>query len=455
MTEETTARPPLGRRFTTLWAGQTASLLGSQVSSAGVSIAAFVETGSVWWLSILYLAIRVPGMLAASHAGDLVDRSDRRRVLVLADTAAAVATGTALLLLATGHLELWHLVVVAVVGATANAYHEPAYASALPLLVPRAAIDRAQGMLQLGPAVGVLAGPAIAGVLVGTGGIGAVLLFDAATFVLAIATASRVVIPRPDSTATAATDDTDLRGLRATWDGLTGRLHGLRHLLLYSASMNLVISIVNVLLFALLVPLAGEAGAGLLLSLGGAGMLVTAGVVAARGVPARRVRTMAGSAMAIGVGIVLMGLRPSPALVATGLVVTLAAAALLSGASGTLFQTEVAADRQGRLSSLRRVMAEGLMPLAVLAAAPLAEGLAGPAMADGGPLAGSVGLVLGTGPGRGAALLFVVIGLVVVGLGVLIARDRALRVLDRAEPLPVDAPVSPVDAGSPSALPAR
>lgn len=455
MTTTSTGSPRIGRRFTVLWAGQTASLLGSNVSAAGVSIAAYVETGSVWWLSVLYLAVRLPGLLLASWAGALVDRSDRRTVLVVADLAAGIATFAALGLLAAGQLDLWHLVVVAVVAATASAFQEPAYLSALPLLVPRDAIDRAQGMLQIGPALGLLAGPAIAGVLLGTGGIGAVLLFDAATFIVAVLAAARTPVPRPDDTATGHTT-VDVRGLRATWRSLTGRTRGLRHLLVYAGTLNLVLSMVNVLLFALLVPLAGETGAGLLLSAGGVAMLATAATLSARGVPARRVATLVAGTAALGLGAVLMGLRPNTAVVALGLMLTLAGAAVATAAAGTLFQTEVAASMQGRLTALRRVSAEALMPVSVLAVAPLTEHLAAPSMAPGGALAATVGRVLGTGHGRGAALLFVLVGLAVLAVSAGMARDRGLRVLDRAAapaPQPASAP-DPQPAAAPDPQPA-
>lgn len=444
MSQAASPRPPLGRPFTMLWAGQTASLVGNDVSAAGVSIAAYVQTGSVWWLSVLYLAVRIPALLTAAHAGHLVDRSDRRRVLLVADAAAGVTTVAALGLLLLGHLELWHLVVVAVVGSTANGYQQPAYLSALPVLVSQDAIGRANGMLQLSPALGLLAGPALAGLLLGLGDIGAVLAFDAATFVLAAVITAVVRIP-PVASVDDPRPDLEIRGLRAMWRSLDGRLRGLRHLLVYAGALNLVISVVNVLLFALIVPLAGETGAGLLLSVGGCAMLVTAAVVSTRGVPPRRVRTVALGVAAVGIGAVVCGLQPSVVLVGIGLVVVLSGAAVLTAAAGTIYQTEVPAELQGRLAALRRVTAEALAPVAVLAIAPVAERLAEPAMQTGGALAATVGIVLGTGPGRGVALLFVGVGVVVIGLAVSIARDRTLAGLDRRQP-EVPAAPSPVVA---------
>lgn len=157
--------------------------------------------------------------------------------------------------------------------------------------------------------------------------------------------------------------------------------------------------------------------------------------------------------MTAGAGITLCGLRPSIPLVALGLVVMLAGAALLTSAAGTLYQTEVPRRLQGRLSALRRVTAEGLLPVAVLAVAPVAEGLAEPAMAEGGALAGTVGVALGTGPGRGIALLFVLVGLSVIVLGLALGRDRVLARLDRREeprpPKPTSEPLWPTELAAP------
>jgi hypothetical protein len=130
-----------------------------------------------------------------------------------------------------------------------------------------------------------------------------------------------------------------------------------------------------------------------------------------------------------------------------------AGAAVATTAAGTLFHTEVAASMQGRLAALRRVSAEALVPVAVLGVAPLTEHLAAPAMQPGGALAGTLGTVIGTGDGRGAALLFLLVGLVVVAIGTAMWRDRTLTVLDRA--VAPDVGPRPAGATAPRAAPAH
>ena len=427
------------RRFRVLALGQIASMLGTHVSAVGVSIVAFLETGSVWWLSVIYLASRVPGLLVGAHAGGLADRLDRRRILLVADTIAGIATAGAAALHLAGVLELWHLVVLAVVGSIANAYQDPAFQAAVPTLVPTDRLDRANGLLQLGPAVGALAGPALAGALVAFAGIGGVLVLDLVTFGAAIVATMLVRFPSPSGDPAPRTSMWGT--LRSSWAHLDGPRRGLRRLILAGTAANLVLSMVNVVLLAALIPLVGEGGTGAILSLGGVAMLVASALVSTRGLPRRRVPVIATSLAVVGVGLVLIGIRANAVSVAIGLMVTLAAVPVLTAASQTVHQATVDASWQGRLAALRRVAAEALVPIGVLAVAPLVESLAEPAMAADGPLAGSVGVVLGVGDGRGVGLVIVAVGVIVLCIGWWIGRDRLVHRLDdlavEHEPAPV------------------
>lgn len=434
MTNTTTPRTnvmPRGdgeRRFRLLAIGQITSMLGTHVSAVGVSIVAFIETGSVWWLSVIYLASRVPALLVGANAGALADRVDRRRILLAADSMAGIATMGAAALHIAGTLELWHLVVLAVVGSIANAYQDPAFQAAVPTLVPTDRLDRANGLLQLGPAIGALGGPALAGVLVAFAGIGGVLVLDLVTFGAAIVATLLVRFPSPSSDPAPRTSM--WATLRSSWAYLDGPRRGLRRLVLASTAANLVLSMVNVLLLAALIPLVGEAGTGAILSLGGVAMLTASALVSARGLPTRRIPVIAKSFAAVGVGLVLIGVRANGVSVAIGMMITLAAVPVLTAAAQTIHQATVDASWQGRLAALRRVTAEALVPVGVLVVAPLVESLAEPAMAVEGPLAGSAGLLLGVGEGRGVGLIMVTVGLIVMCIAWWIGRDHLVNELD-------------------------
>jgi hypothetical protein len=111
-----------------------------------------------------------------------------------------------------------------------------------------------------------------------------------------------------------------------------------------------------------------------------------------------------------GLGLALAGLRADPWLVAGALFAALFAAPIINGSSQAIWQVKVPVDVQGRVFAVRRLIAQITAPVSYLAAGPLADRVFEPLLAAGGPLAGSVGRVLGVGEGRGIGLLFVVLG---------------------------------------------
>jgi hypothetical protein len=411
------------------------SLVGTNVTGLGVGFVAFLQTGSLVWLAALFLAARLPGLLVSARAGDLVDRARHKAVLLGADAVAGVATLVALGLHFAGTLELWHLVVLAVIGSLANAYQQPAYEAAVPLLVEPDALPRAQGFLQMAQAAGILAGPAVAGLVVAVGGIGGILVVDALTFAVAIAATINVTIPRSDESAgsePSSPERTRGSSLLATWRHLTGRRAGIRRLLIWGASINFVVTTVNLLLPALLLTRTGESTTGLILSIGGVAMLVSSVAVAGRGLPDRRVTTVTTATLMVGAGIFLIGLRPELPMIAAGVLITLAAVPVLGAAVGTIHQTEVEPAWQGRLSALRRVVSESLILPAAIVIPPVVDWVAEPAMGADGWGAELLGPVFGIGAGRGIGVTIAAAGLAVVGLALGMRRDRRLAELDRA-----------------------
>jgi MFS transporter, DHA3 family, macrolide efflux protein len=108
---------------------------------------------------------------------------------------------------------------------------------------------------------------------------------------------------------------------------------------------------------------------------------------------------------------------------------------LFIGCHQALWLSKVAPDAQGRVLATRRMLTGLVVPLAFLAAGPLADGLFEPLLQEGGLLAGSVGRVLGVGPGRGIGLLFLCMG----GLGLVAAAlIRLVRPIWRVESLLAD-----------------
>ena len=195
MREENDNRGLVG--FLTIWAGQLVSVVGSGLTSFALGVWVLEKTGSSFSFSVLAACALLPSILLLPMAGALVDRWDRRRIMMMADIGAAVCTiGSALLLLA-GYLDLLPLAVLTALASVAKAFRWPAYAASVTLLVPRQHLGRANGLVQLGEAAAEIIAPLSAGWLVLRIGLEGVILVDAASFIVGVGTLLVVRIPRP------------------------------------------------------------------------------------------------------------------------------------------------------------------------------------------------------------------------------------------------------------------
>jgi len=404
------------RAFFTVWAGQLVSVVGTSLTGFGLQVWVFLETGSVTQLALVSLAFGLPSVLLAPVAGALVDRWDRRLTMFGADLAAGLATGAIALLHFSGSLEVWHIYLLVGVGALANGFQQPAWMASLPLLVPKRHLGRANGLVQTSDALGLVIAPAAAGAMLATLGLGAVLLADVATFLVAVVTLSMVRFPRPEQ-APESRGGSIREDIRLGWRYLRERT-GLLWLLGTAAGVNFTLSFTNVLIIPLIVSFSNEAAAGTVLSVAGIGMLAGSVAVGAWGGPKQRVRGMMLGIVAVGGFVILTGLRPSALLIGVAGFCLMAVVPIVNTTSQVLWQLKVPPALQGRVFALRRMISQAMSPIAILAAGPLADRVFEPLMADDGALAPTVGSILGTGAGRGIALLTVLsgIGVIVMGL---------------------------------------
>jgi hypothetical protein len=163
-------------------------------------------------------------------------------------------------------------------------------------------------------------------------------------------------------------------------------------------------------------------------SIGAIGALVGAAVMSAWGGPRRRVQGVTFGWAAAGLfGSVIIGLGRSLPVWGLGLFLGAFFSPIINGSNQAIWQAKVAPDVQGRVFSIRRLIAWVTTPAAQLAAIPLADRLLTPAMSEGGALTGLFGWLVGVGPGAGMSLLFVLTGLILVVVGLVAYLAPAVR----------------------------
>lgn len=418
------------RTFFLVWTGQLISLIGSSLTGFALGVWVFQETGSTTRFALISLATALPGILMSPLAGALVDRWDRRRAMMLSDAGAGLSTLTLALLLWSGRLELWHIYLLVALSAIFSAFQWPAYSAAITLLVPRQHLGRAAGMVQMAEAAGQIVAPVTAGALLGLVGLRGIMLIDVATFLVALSILAAVRFPRPPvSQEGKAARGSLLREAAFGWRYIRAR-PGFFSLLLFFAATNLTFNLVGVLFTPLVLGFASVAVLGGLLTTGGLGMLSGSLVMSAWGGPRTRVYGILGFTLLSGLVLLVGGLYTSIPILGTGIVIYMFGFPIVNGCSQAIWQAKVAPDVQGRVFAVRRMIAWSSTPVAYVLAGPLADRVFEPLMAEGGPLAATLGPIMGVGPGRGIGLLYVVLGVLAIGIAVAGYLYRPLRRLE-------------------------
>lgn len=399
------------KTFSILWISQLISIVGSGLTSFALGVWVYQQTGSATQFALITLFMVLPGVLLSPLAGALADRWDRKTLMILGDFGAALGTLAIALLVAFGRLEVWHIYLASALTSVCGAFQWPAFAASIPLLVPKEKLGRANGMVQIAEAAGLVISPLLAGVLVVTVGLRGVIFIDFATFLIAVIAILPLRIPRPVQTEERAAAPTSLwRDIAEGWSYIHTR-SGLVALFGLFAAFNFIVGMAGILVQPLILSFASPAVLGTLVSIGGSGLLVGGFVMGVWGGPKRRVAGILLFLVIGGVLLLLHGLAPSAWLIGFVAPTFLFTWPILNGSSYAILQTKVAPDVQGRVFALSHMITQSSRPVAALIAGPLADRVFEPMLMPGGSLAGSIGRTIGTGPGRGIALLFIVLGI--------------------------------------------
>ncbi|CAA9435310.1 MAG: Polyketide synthase modules and related proteins, partial [uncultured Pseudonocardia sp.] len=419
-----TTRPSVGR-FLAVAAGQLVSTTGAALAGFAVPIWLYTQTGSVTDLGLLWALTLLCGVLTLPVAGALVDRIDRRVVMMVASCTAGAAELTLALLLWSGAVALWSIYALLAVSAVAASFQRIAFQSAIPQLVPKRYLGHAMGVAQLTNGIALLLMPLVAAGLLATISLAGVLAVAVGSYVLAVLTLALVRFPdllgwRPREPLLTAIAN----GMAYSWNH-----RGFRTMLAYFALANVFLAPALVLVSPLVLSF-GTVEQVARVALAEAAGAITGGVIMGLwGGPRRRrmACVLLGNA-GMALGCLVVGLRPSLPVVMAGFFVLGMCMALSQGIYGTLVQVKVPQRYHGRVFAINQTITWSTLPIGFAVLAPLAVSTFEPLLAPGGALAGSVGAVIGTGDGRGIGLAYVVFALI---MGTINLGAFGLRVLRR------------------------
>jgi MFS family permease len=422
-------RPTGFAAFTFIWVGQVLSLLGTGMTRFALGVWAWEATGRATPLTLVALASFGPGVILSPIAGALVDRWSRKLVLILSDVAAGLSTAVLLFLFATGQLEIWHIIVAGAFASAFESFQFPAYSAAVTMMIDKEQYARASGMMSIAEAASGILAPIFAGLLIGLGasqlgsmdaGIQIIMAIDLLAMGLAVGVLLMAHIPQP------IRHDTPIPGVA----GIISEVgYGFDYILKRPSllGLQLVFFFINLTAtfgFVVLTPMIlartnTDAGALSLVEFAaGIGGLVGGLLLSVWGGPKRKTNGVLGGMLLESLlGPIVTGLSRSLPFWMLGAFFSAFFIPIINGSNQAIWQSKVAPDVQGRVFATRRWIAQITIPIAMLMAGPLADRVFEPALQPGGRFFYTLGSIVGTGPGAGMSVMFLIAG----ALGILVA----------------------------------
>ena len=361
-------------RFIPLWMGQALSLLGSQLVQFAIIWYLTQTTNSATTLAIASMMGLLPQVLLSPFIGTWVDRGNRRRILIAADSTVAAATLVLALLFASGSIQVWHIYLALFVRAVAGGFHQSAFGASIVLLVPKEQLARVQGFNQaLYGGLNIITAP-LGAYLLSILPMQGILSIDVGTALLAVTILLSIHIPQPESKPDAkATFWQDFRaGFRyiVAWRGLVILLGLVMVInLFYSATEPLTPLLITKHFH-------GDAGQlGWWLSSFAGGTILGGLLLGAWGGFKRKVITAQLGLILMGMSTTMVGLVPADmfwiGLIANSIVGFLLL--IINGSFGATLQAVIAPEMQGRVFAFIFSAAMLVSPLALAIAGPFAD----------------------------------------------------------------------------------
>lgn len=367
------------KRFFTIFSSQAFSLLGSQLVGFAIIWYLTVQTGSASVLAFASLVGIVPSVAFGPFIGPLVDRWDRKRTMLIADSIIAVATLGLAVLFYLEVAQLWHIYLLLFVRATAGSFHGTSMGASNSLMVPVEQMARIQGLNQmLNGGLNVVSAP-LGALLYELVPLQAILLMDVFTAIVAVFVLSLFEIPQPDRSQSES-----LSGKGASYlkDITTGFKYiyswkGLFIIALMAAVLNFLINPA----FSLQALLIKDFFGGSAIQLGTVnsvfGICVIAGglLLSVWGGFKKKIITSMSGLIGMGIGTLAIGFAPADKffimIIATGLLGM--SLPIVNGALQAVMMEHVAPDLQGRVFGTISSMAGIMMPIGLAIAGPVSD----------------------------------------------------------------------------------
>ena len=366
------------KQFKRLWFGQIISLLGSEIVQFALIWWITIETESSYFLSLSMFLAFIPAILIGPFAGVLVDKWDKKRLIVITDLLQAITTAMLILSFYLGFGNIWLIIGLNFIRAIFQSFHSPAFMTIVTLMVPREKLSQINGISQLITAISQMLGPIFGALLMSViPKIENILWVDVITFLFAIIMLIKVKIPKIEHKVKDSQSDQSFKAKFKEGFQIIRNVKGMTTILIIAMLANFLLMPINTQ-FSLFI-YRDHSGTEMDMALVSAGMsfAVVAGALAssAKKEWKNKVNIFLLGTMMVFIGIAIIALTPFQQfwVMFVGSLIGFFGDPILQAMLRTIIQFTIPPEAMGRVGSILRMMTSVAMPLGIILSGPIAD----------------------------------------------------------------------------------
>lgn len=396
-----------------LWSGEFISAIGSGLTSFGLSVYVFRQTGSAASMGLVTLLAFLPTLLFSVPAGVLADKYDRRLLMMIGDGFSALGIVYILICMVQGEAKLYQICVGVFVSAVFSSLLEPSYRATVTDLLTKEEYSKASGLVSIAGSARYLISPVLAGILLAVSDIRLLFVIDISTFILTVI--STAVVRKGIATKETENQSGFFQSLTEGWRAIADR-RGVLLLILVSSVMTCFMGAIQILSEPLILDFADSTTLGIAQTVCASGMLVSGLFLGMRGIKKGYVKVLAISLFLTGITMIGFGIRENIYIICLFGFLFFATLPFANNCLDYLVRTNIPDELQGR--------AWGVIGFLSQIGYVVAYGLAGVA-ADG------IASKLQIGVGRGAAGVVMTAGVLLSLTALSLYPIKSIRALER------------------------
>lgn len=400
------------KKFILLWMGELVSSIGGGLTSFGLGVYVFQQTGSASSMALVTLMAFLPTLILSVPSGVLADRYDRRLLMMIGDGCSALGIIYILFCMIRGGASLLQICIGVFVSAVFSSLLEPSYRATVSDLLTKEEFSKASGLVSLAGSARYLISPMIAGFILSVSDVKILLVIDISTFILTVI--STAVVKKGIKTKKSEQRKSFMKSMKEGWDVVHSK-RGIFLLILVSAVMTLFLGIFQILAEPLILSFANSKILGIGETVCACGMLVSSLLLGMRGIKKKYVKMLEISLMFAGIFMIGFGIWVNIFIICGFGFMFFATLPIANNCLDYLIRTNIPDILQGRawgfigfLSQMGYVVAYG----------------------TGGLLADLTAKLFNTDIGRGAGLVIIVSGLCLSIVAVVMAKIKSIQDLE-------------------------